>query len=326
VILVYAMVGISLVVLTGWSGNISLGQWAIVGVGALFAQKIAASASPPDFFIVLIASGLLGAAVSLLIGLPALRIRGLFLGVTTLAFAIAAKNWIFQWQVLTTDQAIARPALFGVIDLTSERSFFYVCVAGLLFALFVARNLRRSRQGRNLIAMRDNETAAQALGMRLMTSRLGAFAISGFLAALAGALYAYTEQSVDYNRFDPVTSLLMFSMVVIGGMGSLAGPVLGAVYVRGIQYFLPQTLQLFATGFGLLILLLVFPGGLGQIFYSIRDRFLRWVADRRNLIVPSLVADRREPVSLLEVETKLPAKTKRKAQPEEAIAGSRRKT
>jgi branched-chain amino acid transport system permease protein len=294
VIMLYAMVGVSLVILTGWSGNISLGQWAIVGVGALVGQRLAAAAAPPDFFIVLLLSGLIGAAVSLLIGLPALRIRGLFLGVTTLAFAVASEKWIFQWEILKPSSSIQRPFMFGVIDTTSEAAFFYVCLIGLLFGLFVARNLRRSRWGRNLIAMRDNETHAQAFGMRLTAMRLGAFAISGFLAALAGALYAYTEQAIDYNRFISPLSLLMFSMVVIGGMGSLAGPILGAIYVRGIQYFLPVEVQLFATGFGLLILLLVFPGGLGQVFYGLRDRFLRWVAEKKDIIVPSLFADRLE--------------------------------
>jgi branched-chain amino acid transport system permease protein len=293
VILIYAMVGVSLVILTGWSGNISLGQWAIVGVGALFAQRLAAASNPPDFFIILILSGLLGAAVSLVIGLPALRIRNqLFLAVTTLAFAVAAGSWIFQWQILTTTNSIDRPFLFGRLDITSEKAYFYVSLCGLLFALAIARNLRRSRWGRNLIAMRDNEAQAQSLGMRLTTMRLSAFAISGFIAALAGALYAYNEQSVDYSRFVPATSLVMFSMVVVGGMGSLTGPVLGAIYVRGIQYFLPADLQLFATGFGLLILLLVFPGGLGQIVYQLRDRFLRQVSEKHDITVPSLFADR----------------------------------
>jgi branched-chain amino acid transport system permease protein len=328
VVLIYAMVGISLVILTGWSGNISLGQWAIVGLGALLTQRLAATAAPLDFFIILIVAGLAGAALSLLIGLPALRIRGLFLGVTTLAFAIAAKSWIFQWKILTTDQSIVRPALFGFIDTTSERSFYFVCVAGLLFALFVARNLRRSRWGRNLIAMRDNETQAQSLGMRLTASRLGAFAISGFIASLAGALYAYNEQSVDFTRFDPRISLVMFSMVVIGGMGSLAGPVLGAIYVLGIQYFMPVSLQLFGTGFGLLVLLLVFPGGLGQIFYMLRDRYLVWVAERRDLIVPSLIADRREvpPPMLAPTDEQEEQEERTKKAPRKALAASRRKS
>jgi branched-chain amino acid transport system permease protein len=246
----------------------------------------------------------------------------LFLGVTTLAFAVAAETWIFQWKILTTTNSIQRPALFGRFDTTGEGPFFYVCLGGLLFALFVARNLRRSRWGRNLIAMRDNEAQAQALGMRLTAMRLSVFAISGFLAALAGALYAYTEQSVDYHRFISPLSLLMFSMVVIGGLGSLVGPILGAIYVRGIQYFLPVDLQLFATGFGLLILLLVFPGGLGQIFYSLRDRFLRLVAERHDIMVPSLFADRLAAEPVIELaeahalgareEAKLEARARRK--------------
>jgi ABC-type branched-subunit amino acid transport system permease subunit len=273
-----------------------------VGVGALFAQRLAAASNPPDFFIVLILSGLLGAAVSLFIGLPALRIRNqLFLAVTTLAFAVAAGSWIFQWKILSTTNSIQRPFLFGVIDTTSEKVFFYVALAGLLFSLLLARNLRRSRWGRNLLAMRDNEAQAQSLGMRLTTMRLSVFAISGFIAALAGALYAYNEQSIDYSRFPASLSLVMFSLVVVGGMGSLAGPVLGAIYVRGIQYFLPAQLQLFATGFGLLILLLVFPGGLGQVLYQLRDRFLRQVAEKHDVTVPSLFADRAiaDPVSEL---------------------------
>jgi branched-chain amino acid transport system permease protein len=292
VILVYAMVGISLVVLTGWSGNVSLGQWAIVGVGALVTAKLATQTVPLDFFVIILIAGLCGAGVSLVIGLPALRIRGLFLGATTLAFALAAFNWMFHWEIFTTDAPLLRPAIFGFWDTTTERSFYYLSFVGLIFVLWLGRNLRRSRWGRNLVAVRDNEAQAAALGMRLTVLRFGAFAISGFLAAFAGAFYAYNQQAIRSDRFDPTTSILMFSMVVIGGMGSLTGAVLGAVYVRGIQYFLPAELQLFATGFGLLILLLVFPGGLGQIFFSMRDRLLRELAARKGIDVPSLVADK----------------------------------
>jgi len=293
VILIYAMVGISLVMLTGWNGNVSLGQWAIAGVGALVGARFASQAAPLDFFVILLITGAFGAAVSLAIGLPALRIRGLFLAVTTLGFAVASFNWMFQWKVLTTTAPIYRPLLFGAVDLTSERSFYFMCLGALAFTLYVGHNVRRSRLGRVLIASRDNEIQAMALGVRLTRAKLTAFALSGFIAALAGGLYAYHQQALRYDRFDPTISLLMFSMVVIGGMGSMTGAVLGAVYVRGIQYFLTAELQLFATGFGLLILLLVFPGGLGQVFYALRDRYLRRVADKRGLIVPSLVADRR---------------------------------
>jgi branched-chain amino acid transport system permease protein len=293
VIMLYAVVGISLVILTGWSGNVSLGQWAIVGVGALLAGRMASVPNPPDFFVVLLVCGLAGALVAVLIGLPALRIRGLFLGVTTLGFALAAGSWFFQsFDIFRPRGAILRPVLFGIWDLSSERSYYYVCFAALILTMLAARNLRRSRVGRVLIGMRDNEKAAQSFGVPLVRTKLTAFAASGFIAAVAGALYAYHQQQLRGDRFPSELSLLIFSMVVIGGMGSMSGAILGAVYVRGTQYFLPAQFQLFATGIGVLFLLLFFPGGLGQILYQVRDGYLRRVANRRGLLVPSLVADK----------------------------------
>ncbi|MHB1446824.1 MAG: ABC transporter permease [Acidimicrobiales bacterium] len=293
VIMIYAMVALSLVVLTGWSGNVSLGQWALVGVGGLVAGRLATLAHPVDFFVTLLAGGVAGALAALLIGLPALRIPGLFLAVTTLAFAQATGNWLFGYQLITPNGAILRPVLFGLWDVSSERGFYFVCLIFLVASLLVVRNLRRSRLGRVLVSVRDNERQAQALGASAPRAKLTAFAVSGFLAALAGGLYGYHEGALNALRFPASDSLLIFSMVVIGGMGSMTGAVLGAVYVRGVQYFLPAEFQLLATGFGLLILLWAFPGGLGQLVYMARDRYLRWVAERRGLIVPSLLADRR---------------------------------
>ena len=293
VIMLYAIIGVSLVMLTGWSGNVSLGQWAIVGVGALLAQKLATQETPLDFFVILLLCGLAGAAVAVVVGLPALRIKGLFLGVTTLAFALAAGSWFFSWSIFKSNSGIQRPLLFGVWDISAERDYYYVCLGAMLLALLAARNLRSARFGRVLIALRDNEKGAQALGVRVVYAKLGAFAASGFMAAVAGALYAYHQQQLTAGRFPAEISLLIFSMVVIGGMGSLSGAVLGAAYVRGTQYFLPAQFQLLVTGIGMIVLLLLFPGGLGQITFALRDKYLRWVADRRGILVPSLVADKR---------------------------------
>ena len=296
-IIIHGIVGISLVMLTGWSGNVSLGQWGLVGFGAFVAGKLATRAVPPDplpnFFLVLLIAGLIGAAVAVVIGLPALRIRGLFLGVTTLAFAVAASSWFLQWDILTPSGTIPRPKLIGRIDITSEFSYYYVCLVGLVLALFVGRNIRHTRPGRNFVALRDNEVHAQSLGVRPVRAKLTAFALSGFFAALAGALLAYHQQTLSVERFAAEYSLFVFSTVVIGGMGSMTGAILGAVYVRGVQFYLGATYQFLATGFGMLILLLMFPGGLGEIVFRIRDRFLRRVAAREQIVVPSLVADRR---------------------------------
>ncbi len=299
-ILIYSMIGISIVMLTGWSGNVSLGHWAFVGVGALVAGKIASGSNPQDFFVTLLFVGSLGAVVAMLIGLPALRIRGLFLGVTTLAFAIASYSWFFQLGIVTPEGAIPRPELLGVIDITSEFAYYYVCLVALILTAIAGWNLRRTRTGRNFVALRDNELQAQALGVRPVRAKLTAFAISGFFAALAGGLYAYHQQSLRFDRFPPEFSLALFAMVVIGGMGSMTGAVLGAIYLRGVQFYLPAEYQLLATGFGMLLLLLLFPGGLGQIVFTWRDRYLRWVAERNKLVVPSLVADVRVEAGVLE--------------------------
>ncbi len=295
-ILIYAMVGISLVMLTGWSGNVSLGHWAFVGIGAMLAGKLVTRAVTPDdapnFFFVLLAAGLAGAVAAVLIGLPALRIRGLFLGVTTLAFAVAAQSWILQWEVLTPVGAIVRPSVLG-IDVTSEFAFYYVCLIGVILAIFAGRNIRRTRLGRNFIALRDNEMHAQALGVRPISAKISAFALSGFFAALAGGLLAYHQQALRSDRFAAEYSLAIFSMVVIGGMGSMTGAVIGAVYVRSIQFYMTAEYQFLATGFGMLVLLLLFPGGLGEIVFRVRDRVLRRFADKHKISVPSLVADKR---------------------------------
>ena len=291
-VMVYAMVGVSLVILTGWSGNISFGQWAVAGLGALVAQRLASGPSPPDFFLILLAAGLAGAVVSVLLGLSSLRVRGLLSSVATLAFAATASEWFFQSKVLSTRRTIVRPALFGFLSIYRERAFYFVVLGTLALTLFIARNIRTSRLGRNLIASRDNEPQAEALGIRLVATRVTVFAISGFIAALAGAIYAYSRQSVDYFVFPAETSLILFLMVVIGGMGSPVGAILGAIFVRGIQFFLPYQLQVLTTGFGIVLVLVLFPGGLGQIAFGTRDRLLRMVARRHNVVSPSLDADR----------------------------------
>ncbi len=293
VIMIYGIIGVSLVMLTGWSGNVSLGHWALVGLGALTAQRLATWPLPHDFFLILLFSGLVGAVVSVVIGLPALRIPGLFLGVTTLAFALTAGSWFFTFDQFTVTSPVRRPIMWGIWDVSAEKDYYYLCFGFLVLFVVLARNLRRARFGRVLVGLRDNEQAARAYGVAAVRTKLLAFAVSGFVASVAGALYAYHQQALRADRFPAEVSLLIFSMVVIGGMGSVTGGILGAVYVRGTQYFLPTQFQLLATGVGLLALLLVFPGGLGEIVFNVRDRWLRRVAAKHDILVPSLVADRR---------------------------------
>ena len=307
---IYAIVGVSLVIMAGWAGQISLGQFAISGIGAAVAGGLAAN-HHWDFFATLIVAGVAGAFVAVLIGLPALRIQGLFLAVTTLAFAFAVQSFVltrefFGWLLPKDFAAVTRPVLYGRFDvaqdsevlwftLKADAKFYYLCLVFLVLFLAVARSLRKHRSGRVFIGARENERLMQAFGVNLASTRLAAFAISGFIAAVAGALYAYQQGVVEPASFPPETSIELFAMTVIGGLTSLPGAMLGAAFVKGLP-LLPglkniEQIELLTSGVGLVVVLYFLPGGLSEGMYRLRDRWLRFVAARHGIHVPSLVAD-----------------------------------
>jgi branched-chain amino acid transport system permease protein len=309
----YAIIGVSLVVLTGWAGQISLGQYAIAGVGSAVAGGLAANHGW-DFFGAVITGGFAGALIAVLIGIPALRIQGLFLAVTTLAFAFTVQNFVlrrefFGWLLPEDNAFVERPVLYGRFDVrtdtevlwftvSGDAKFYFLCLLFLGLTLGMAKALRRNRSGRILLGVRDNTRAMQAFGVNPQTTRLAAFAISGFMAGLAGALLAYQNVVFSPGGFAPEKSIELFVMAVIGGVGSLAGAMLGAVYVVGMP-LIPglrdiELIEVLTSGLGLLILLNFLPGGLAEGMFRTRDTLLRKVADRRGLYVPSLVADVRQ--------------------------------
>jgi branched-chain amino acid transport system permease protein len=296
VILIYAMVAVSLVILTGWAGQISLGQWGLAGVGALVAGGMA-SHLEADFFVTIVAAGLAGAVASLVIGLPALRIQGLYLAVSTLAFGLAVQVWLlsplyFSRFLPSQLRPIRRPQLYGRWSLDGPRPMYFVCLVALGLCLLSARAVRGSRTGRVMIAARENERGAASYGVSVARARVAAFAISGFWAAVAGALFAYHQRAIDTAAFTYETSLLILTIVVIGGVTSLPGALLGALWIGVLKYGgLSPALQLLGSGAGALILLLALPGGLAQALYTTRDNLLRSVAERRGIVVPSLLAD-----------------------------------
>jgi branched-chain amino acid transport system permease protein len=302
VVVIYGIVAVSLVVLTGWAGQISLGQWGFAGVGAAVASGVAVHLRHTpfvqgDFFISLLLAGLVGAAVSVVIGLPALRIQGLYLAVTTLSFALAVQVFLlspayFPWLLPVGLSQIPRPFLYGHYSLAGPRAFYYFCLIVLVIALVSARALRRSRAGRVMVAARDNERGAQSYGVSVRAARLSAFAISGFWASVAGALFAYQGLGINNAAFGLNISLLLLIIVVIGGVTSLFGAMLGLVWIGVLTYGpFSANFQLAASGLGILVLLYILPGGLAQAAFLARDGLLRNLALRRNLIVPSLVAD-----------------------------------
>jgi len=292
---VWAMVAVSLVVLTGWGGAISLGQFAIVGCGAVMAGNLL-NRTGLDYFAILLIAGITGGVLALLIGLPALRIRGLFLAVTTLAFAVALDSYFLN----TTNfpglipGGIQRPILWQRFPLDRGLTMYYLCLAFLVASILGAIGVRKGRTGRALIATKDNERAAAASAVPTTSLKLTAFLFSGVIAGVAGGLYVVAVRAVGNGSFLPSLSLEVFSTAVIGGLGSIGGAVFGVSLFRFLGRVLSGELRLIVSGAGLLVVLLVLPGGLGQAAIALRDRALRIVANRRRILVPSLVADKRE--------------------------------
>jgi branched-chain amino acid transport system permease protein len=295
VAIIWAMTGVSLVILTGWGGHISLGQFAIVGVGALVAGNLVLDHNA-DMLLVLAAAGAAGAFVSLLIGLPALRIRGLFLAVTTLAAAVALDKYVINVNnfasILPT--GVERPLLFERIDLTDGYNMYAVCLVFLGLSILVAQGVRKARAGRVIIATRDNQRAADASGVPTTSVKLAAFLLAGTISGIAGGLHVLLVGSVAEGSYQPTMSIDVFATAVIGGLGSVAGALSGVLLFRYLDTVTALgDIRMALTGAVLLVVLYAFPGGIGQLLYDLRDRALRRIAKRREILVPSLVADKR---------------------------------
>jgi len=278
-IFAFAIIGLSLVVLTGWAGQISLGQMAIVGIGAAVSATCT-SRWHVDLTLGLLIGGCAGGVVAFAVGVPALRLRGLYLAVTTFALGLATEQWLlsdrfFGW-FPRGDSRFERPPLFGRISLDTPVRYYMYSLVVLVLTFLATRGIRRSRTGRVIVAVRENERAAQSYSIPAMRAKLTAFVISGVLAGIGGALFAHLNQSFSVGAYSTGESFSVFTSAVIGGLGSLGGAVLGAVYLRGIRWFITsQEWQLLSTGGGVLLVLLILPGGLGGLWITVRDACVR---------------------------------------------------
>jgi branched-chain amino acid transport system permease protein len=291
--LLYGMIAISLVVLTGWSGNVSLGQFAFAGVGGVVAGDLIEKANA-DLFLCLAAAGAAGALLAVIVGVPALRIRGAYLAAVTLALGVAVDNFFLNPTYFPNiiPQQFTRPNLWDRFDLASNKSMYFLCLGFLVLTILFVQGLRRARAGRVLLATRDNEKAAAAMSVPPIRTKLSGFVLAGAIAGVAGALYAVLLGAVGFNTYDASYGLVVFSMAVIGGLGSISGVLMGVALIEILSFWQPKY-QLVFTGFGLLVILLFLPGGLAEGLQWVRDRLLKVVANRRQILVPSLVADKR---------------------------------
>lgn len=284
---IFAVIGLSVNVITGHAGQISLGHQAFVGIGAFMSAYVVARF---NFAAGFLAAGLTGAMLALILGLVALRIRGLYLALITLAFGLMAENTIFGIRGFTGGGAGApapRPALFQ-----SDLAYVYLCLAVLAASLLVDWRLLRTKAGRAVVALRNDERVAATLGINVTQFKLLAFVVGGFMAGMAGSLFAHWNQFVQAEDFELRRALVWVLMAVVGGLGSRAGIVIGSAFFAlfdfvvadiagGSTWHLPLVgdvlVIILAPLFGAFLLLLtltLYPGGIGQQLLPVR----RWLA------------------------------------------------
>ena len=311
-VLIYALLGVSITMLVGWMGQISLGHFALIGAGAYLTAKL----SPHGFSIpvLLFLCGLVGAAIMVVVGFPAIRIRGLTLVVTTLGLGTVSYEWLFKQDWFGSSRSyglpVMSPGLRGIGRPSGALSVYYLSLGVLVLALLGASALRRSLPGRMIVAVRDNESAALTFGVTPATVKLAALAVSGFIAAAGGVLWADTWQNLSLSQFNPALSLSILAVPVVGGLGSLSGAVAAAVLIFMNTFFIGPLLtglfgsvgsqigfQLLLGGGGLVAMMLAYPTGIAGATQRVWERFLQRVA------APEITeSERTEAAEALEVE------------------------
>jgi branched-chain amino acid transport system permease protein len=306
----FGMAAVSLVVLTGWAGQISLGQFGIVGASAAVAGGLVANHNV-DFFVALGVGVTVGVVAAVVIGLPAIRIQGLYLAVSTLAFGYAIHDYVLNVHY-PIGKAIMpsgirphlyRPVIFGLFDLENNRSFYLACVLALVLCMASAYAFRRYRSGRVLLAARDNPAGASAYGISVTRSRMAAFAVSGAMAGFCGVMFAYSQHQVVRDSYAVPFSIAIFLAAAIGGLNSVGYAVFGAMSLEALNVFGPvlyqrsgevyaKVIPLLVVGPILILNLYFNPRGLAEGGFKVRDGFLRLIARRHGILVPSLIADR----------------------------------
>jgi branched-chain amino acid transport system permease protein len=290
---------LSLMLLTGYAGQISLGHAGLMAAGAFTTGILARELNAP-FWLALPASALTGILLGFVFGLPSLRLRGLYLAVSTLALHFVVIYLGGEYETkrgFSTGILIDPPSLAGVK--LSPRGWYFVLLIAAVAALLICINLLRSRSGRAWRAIHAKETVAEALGIGIARYKLLAFVISSSMTSVAGCLFAYYRGFVSIEAFDLFLSIQYIAMIIIGGMGSLLGALLGAVFVTLFPYVIERLLQLlpnaqrlagdiFAVNYAafgmVMILFLIFePLGLVGIWRRIQNYFLLWPFKQRPL-------------------------------------------
>jgi branched-chain amino acid transport system permease protein len=231
-VFIYGLCGLSLMVLAGYTGLVSLGHAAFLGIGAYAHVYLSQDLGVPWVLSVALAA-MITAGAGVLVGLPALRMTGVYLTIATLAFALIIQEVLSHWEVVTgglKGKAVAKAVIFG-FSFGGGAAFYFLCLAFLAGGLWLTQNLLSAPTGRAWVAIRDSEIAAQSMGVNLAAYKTIAFAYSAGLMGVAGALFAHKIGYLAPDIFTVLLSIQFLLMVVVGGLGSLHGALYGAVFV-----------------------------------------------------------------------------------------------
>jgi branched-chain amino acid transport system permease protein len=291
-----AIAAIGLNILIGFTGQISLGHGAFFGVGAYTAAILSSKLGFP-FWLSVISGGVMTSMVGMVFGIPSVRLKHLYLLIATLAGQFIIQHLFVHWESLTGGAMgifLPRPTLFG-LNIKEDRSFFYIVFFCFVIMTWIASNLIRTRFGRAFIAIRDNDRAAEGMGIPIFRYKLLSFATSSFYAGFAGALWAYYIGSMTPEPFTLLLSIEYIAMIIIGGLGSIPGSVFGAIFIMLLNEILSSATAFFMNLstlagvaltiaplrefiFGLTIILFIIfePKGLAEVWRVVRSSFRLW--------------------------------------------------
>ncbi len=295
------LIGITLIaaiglnILVGYCGQLSIGHAGFIAVGAYTAAVLTNRLELP-FLVGLVCAGLVAGIIGLIFGIPSVRVKGFYLAITTIAAQFIIIWVINHWSLTGGFTGIKVPyASIGGYEFRSEASQFYLVMVIVALATFFAKNLARTRVGRAFIAIRDNDLAAEVMGVNLLYYKLLAFFIGCFFAGIAGALLAHWIGFLNAEQFSLTESILYIGMIIIGGLGTTIGPIFGVVFIRLLQQlltvevvpFLERTFTAlpagFATGvtpmlFGLFIVLFLIlePRGIAHRWALFKAAYRLW--------------------------------------------------
>ncbi len=275
---IYALVALGLNLLMGYTGQIAAGHAGFLALGAYFTAIIGEILPWLPCPVSLLLAGIFSGAIGFLLGIPILRLKGFYIAMATIAFGVVVSEVILQWSSLTGgDDGFSVPtAHIAGFAFDSDYKLYYLIIPVTLGMTILAKNLVNGYIGRAFIALRESEIAAQTIGIDLARYKTIAFAISAFYTGVAGGLFAYLITYLSPDAFTIELSVDFIAMIVIGGMGSILGSIIGAVVLTGMQQVLAGLLdlQILIFGISLIVFMIFMPKGISGMVYDLKEKFV----------------------------------------------------